>query len=178
MSSENLNLFNNTIEGPLPTGIGTLLELTVLELGSNFLTGTIPTEIGNLFNLDVLSVYMNFLGGTIPTELGQLGFLRTLVIENNELTGPIPTEIGVLFSLGRCHSRNNRSQYLPRCNNIAKLIDFVSLVQRCGQRLDRNPSYTNFLSRCNDFNISFTKSAVWSHTDGDRTTGVPTSFPH
>ena len=52
------------------------------------LDGTIPTELGRLTKLEILDLELNKLSGTIPTELGNLGD-TLLVLDLNEK--PIPT---------------------------------------------------------------------------------------
>ena len=51
-----LVLGRNQLTGEIPTGLGSLSNLTVLSLSSNQLTGEIPAELGNLSNLTVLSL--------------------------------------------------------------------------------------------------------------------------
>jgi len=43
-----LNIEGNQIAGSIPTEVGQMIDLEVLELNGNQLTGTIPTEIGLL----------------------------------------------------------------------------------------------------------------------------------
>ena len=47
---------------------------------NNRLTGTIPTEIGFLTFLDILDLSDNSLNGKIPPELYMLKFLRNLLL--------------------------------------------------------------------------------------------------
>nr|DAD29545.1 TPA_asm: hypothetical protein HUJ06_031013 [Nelumbo nucifera] len=49
-----LNLTNNQFEGPIPMEIMKLAELQGLRVGKNKLNGTIPTDIGLLSNLRIL----------------------------------------------------------------------------------------------------------------------------
>ena len=67
-------LFNN-IEGEIPTSIGQLNNLEVLELSFNKLYGTLPAELGNLQNLKLLAFNGNGLNGSIPSTLGNLSNL-------------------------------------------------------------------------------------------------------
>ena len=94
-----LNLWDNGLNGTIPTVLGDLANLTELSLGFNQLTGTIPTELGNLANLTELTLAFNLLSGSIPTELGNLANLTALRLARNKLTGPIPTELGNLANL-------------------------------------------------------------------------------
>jgi Leucine-rich repeat (LRR) protein/ribosomal protein L35AE/L33A len=99
-----IRLYNNELGGTIPTELGNLSDLTLLDLSTSWispvkLTGTIPTELGNLSNLMWLALYNNELTGTIPTELGNLSNLTSLSLGSNDLTGTIPTELGNLSNL-------------------------------------------------------------------------------
>ena len=87
-------------EGPIPSEIGYLTNLTTLQLCGNQLTGSIPEEIGNLTNLTELWIANHpQLSGSIPEEIGNLTNLEYLWLHNNELIGSIPEEIGNLTKL-------------------------------------------------------------------------------
>ena len=55
--------------GKIPSGIGKLDMLTVLDLSDNKISGSIPVEIYDLVNLEVLNLSGNLLGGEIAPEL-------------------------------------------------------------------------------------------------------------
>lgn len=85
---------------PVPPELGTLANLTWLELNNNDLTGSIPSELGALANLTDLGLGDNDLTGEIPPELGNLASLENLDLAYNRLlTGSIPPELGGLTSL-------------------------------------------------------------------------------
>ena len=44
----------------------------MLSLASNFFAGSIPSEMGRLTNLSLVDLEINNLRGTIPTEMGLL----------------------------------------------------------------------------------------------------------
>ena len=48
LNSENLQLYKNNLEGPIPTELGKMSNLNELRLNGNFLSGTIPKQLGNL----------------------------------------------------------------------------------------------------------------------------------
>jgi Leucine-rich repeat (LRR) protein len=73
---ERLRVTINELEGPIPTEIGRLTNLDVLDAGRNLLTGTIPTEIGLMANLNTLGLEDNRLNGTIPAVIGDLQDMR------------------------------------------------------------------------------------------------------
>jgi Leucine-rich repeat (LRR) protein len=77
-------------------------ELTVIHtiyLPSMGLKGKLPTEIGLLSGLQVLDLYNNDLIGTVPTTIGKLPGLTDLVLHDNYLTGPIPSWLSEVTTL-------------------------------------------------------------------------------
>ncbi|KAI4321861.1 hypothetical protein MLD38_035193 [Melastoma candidum] len=84
-------LSNNRINGTIPTEIGRLIRLHVLDLSSNNITGTIPSSISGLENIEVLDLSNNDLHGSIPASLDKLTFLSKFSVANNHLTGRVPT---------------------------------------------------------------------------------------
>ena len=56
-------------------------------------------ELGSLSNLTELDLHDNNLSGGIPAELGSLSNLTRLELGNNELSGEIPAELGSLSNL-------------------------------------------------------------------------------
>uniref|UniRef100_A0A6N2M4U9 non-specific serine/threonine protein kinase n=1 Tax=Salix viminalis TaxID=40686 RepID=A0A6N2M4U9_SALVM len=89
-----LNLLNNSLYGSIPSHIGNLSKLTIVDLSVNNISGFIPSEIGmlkigKLGSLTILDLSSNKLSGTIPTSLGNLRSLSALSFFNNSLVGPI-----------------------------------------------------------------------------------------
>ncbi|CAI9114529.1 OLC1v1015272C1 [Oldenlandia corymbosa var. corymbosa] len=84
-------LKSNHLSGDIPTEIGLLKFIHVLDLSDNNFTGTIPSTISNLTNLEKLDLSDNQLSGEIPASLGSLHFLSSFNVANNNLQGPIPT---------------------------------------------------------------------------------------
>ena len=94
-----------------------------MRLSGVGLSGTIPSELGNLANLTVLDLSRNQLGGTIPSQLGDLAGLSQLWLINNQLTGPIPPELGDLANLSRLWLGDNRltGQIPPELGGLTNL---------------------------------------------------------
>jgi hypothetical protein len=61
-----LDLDNNNLNGPLPTELGNLTNLTVLDLDGNQLSGPLPPFLGNLNNLIILDLSNNNFAGPVP----------------------------------------------------------------------------------------------------------------
>ena len=107
-----LELQSLGLKGIIPTQIGKLTGLKVLDLSGNQLTGAIPTQIGKLTALTELKLSGNQLGSgppaagearsvftDIPTQVGKLTKLTTLDLSHNRLWGHIPTQLGNLLEL-------------------------------------------------------------------------------
>ena len=91
---------SNILFGSLPTEIGMLNQLEVLDFSQNELTGSIPVEYNSLTNLRELRLHRNQLTGQVPGKfLDNLEQLQQLYLFENQLSGPIPTQIAMLRSL-------------------------------------------------------------------------------
>ena len=93
--------------GRVPSSIGRLENLEMLNLSSNQLFGRLPESIGSLTKLEALGLFDNQLFGDIPESIGNLTALRELVLSNNELGGAIPESISKLAQLEVLQLQNN-----------------------------------------------------------------------
>jgi Leucine-rich repeat (LRR) protein len=84
-------LNNNTLSGNIPSEVGLLKVLHVLDLSNNNFTGNIPDQISDLTNLERLDLSSNHLSGGIPASLLGLHFLSSFSVAYNDLQGPIPS---------------------------------------------------------------------------------------
>ena len=96
---EILDLYGNRLSGGIPSELGSLFRVEILQLGNNQLSGEIPPDLGGLSNLEILSLEYNQLDSEIPSELGGLSRLELLRVEGNRLTGEVPSELGRLSEL-------------------------------------------------------------------------------
>lgn len=103
-----LELYTNELDGTIPSALGDMLSLEVLDLGHNELNGNIPSEIGDLVNLEIMHLQSNQLDGDIPIELGDLVNLTLLNLQNNLLTGNIPADLGDLVNLHTLNLTGNQ----------------------------------------------------------------------
>ena len=106
----------------LPPEIGNLTALTLLDLGGNKLTA-LPPEIGNLTGLTELRLPDNELS-SLPPEIGNLTALIALSLHNNELSS-LPAGIGNLTALTSLSLRSNELTNLP--SEISNLTALTSL---------------------------------------------------
>jgi Leucine-rich repeat (LRR) protein len=87
---------SSAVTGSIPTELCSLTNLKVMSMSLNRLSNSIPSCLGDLRNLEVLNVAVNGLTGSIPTELCQLSNLNTMYLTLNSLSGSIPPCLGSL----------------------------------------------------------------------------------
>nr|POE55333.1 putative inactive leucine-rich repeat receptor kinase xiao [Quercus suber] len=96
------------IRRQIPMGIGSLKNLTLLDLSYNKLSGNLPSTLGGLEELQRLYLGDNNIGGNIPEELCQLIKLGELFLSNNKISGSIPNCIGNLNLLQKLNLSYNK----------------------------------------------------------------------
>eukprot|EP00268_Persea_americana_P003478 TRINITY_DN11053_c0_g1_i2.p1 TRINITY_DN11053_c0_g1~~TRINITY_DN11053_c0_g1_i2.p1 ORF type:complete len:793 (-),score=87.60 TRINITY_DN11053_c0_g1_i2:154-2532(-) len=87
-----IDLSMNQLVGNIPSQVGDLKELHLLNLSNNFLSGSIPESFQNLKNIESLDLSHNKLVGTIPPQMIELHSLSTFNVSFNSLSGMIPYE--------------------------------------------------------------------------------------
>ncbi|KAH7657210.1 Non-specific serine/threonine protein kinase protein, partial [Dioscorea alata] len=90
---------NNALYGTIPSEIGRLHSLRLLNLSYNSFHGAIPANLSHCSSLITIQLEYNQLTGSIPSELGSTPKLKSLALDNNKLTGVIPRSLGNLSSL-------------------------------------------------------------------------------
>nr|XP_033508826.1 receptor-like protein Cf-9 homolog [Nicotiana tomentosiformis] len=85
-----IDLSSNKFEGQIPSIMGDLIALRVLNLSHNGLQGCIPKSLGNLSVVESLDLSVNKLSGEIPQQLASLTSLAFLNLSHNHLQGCIP----------------------------------------------------------------------------------------
>ena len=111
------------LSGAIPSELGSLSSLVLLNLGRNALSGAIPPELARLSNLEELDLHRNDLSGGIPPELGSLSNLVELNLAINDLSSEIPPELGDLSNLRRLNLGSNdlSGELPPELGNLASL---------------------------------------------------------
>lgn len=119
-----LVLRENGHVGSIPTELGNLTALRVLDLHGNQLVLTIPKSFQRLQNLQLFDLSHNSLSGAIP-EL-KLPKLRILDLGYNALHGQIPEGFSQCGSLLKMDlSRNRLTKQIP--DSIGKLANLILL---------------------------------------------------
>ncbi|XP_011097228.1 receptor kinase-like protein Xa21 [Sesamum indicum] len=109
-----LNVTKNSLQGRIPANLSQCGELQELDLSYNFIAGSIPEELGRLSNLRHLAVDHNNLTGRIPASLGNFSKLEYFYLHENDLVGEIPVELGKLASVTVMALRgNNHTGSIP-----------------------------------------------------------------
>ncbi|XP_021288801.1 probable LRR receptor-like serine/threonine-protein kinase At4g26540 [Herrania umbratica] len=125
-SLQYVDISDNRLTGPLTHSIGSLTELTKLNLGKNQLSGRIPSEILSCSKLQLVNLGDNGFFGEIPKELGQLPALEiSLNLSCNQFSGEIPSEFSGLSKLGALDLSHNK--FNGKLDVLASLLNLVSL---------------------------------------------------
>ncbi|KAK4341941.1 hypothetical protein RND71_037757 [Anisodus tanguticus] len=119
-----VDISDNRLTGSLSPSVGSLTELTKLNLGKNQLSGRIPAEIVSCSKLQLLDLGYNGLSGDIPKELGDIPSLEiSLNLTCNQFTGVIPSEFSGLSKLGNLDlSHNKLTGNLDVLTNLQNLV--------------------------------------------------------
>ncbi|CAK7352768.1 unnamed protein product [Dovyalis caffra] len=103
-----LELNDNQLTGHIPPELGKLTDLFDLNVANNQLEGPIPDNLSSCTNLNSLNVHGNKLNGTIPRALQRLESMTYLNLSSNNIKGPIPIELSRIGNLDTLDISNNR----------------------------------------------------------------------
>lgn len=105
---EKLSLANNVqIGGAIPTDLGQMPNLKVLDLTNCRFEGTIPPELAGATLLEEVYLNRNYLQGAVPTEFSALENLQVLRLDSNVNIQSVPTavcQIGIPTLLAGCEA--------------------------------------------------------------------------
>nr|KYP69465.1 putative LRR receptor-like serine/threonine-protein kinase At4g20940 family [Cajanus cajan] len=88
---EYLDVSNNSLEGVLPSEIGRMGGLKLLNLARNGFSGQLPNELNKLNYLEYLDLSDNKFTGNIPDKLSSS--LTEFNVSNNDLSGRVPENL-------------------------------------------------------------------------------------
>lgn len=132
-----LSIRNSSLEGNLPSVLGSFSKLNTVDLSSNRLDGPIPHSFFASMTLTNLNLSGNLLTGPIPIDgshtsellvLSSSPPMESLDLSNNLLMGGLPSDIGNWGRLKLLNlAYNNLSGQLP--NELSRLsgLDYLNL---------------------------------------------------
>ncbi|CAI5503861.1 unnamed protein product, partial [Closterium sp. Naga37s-1] len=106
-----LSFIGNNLEGYLPKGWSTLVNLLELYLKSNQFHGTIPETFSALTSLTIIDLSWNQLSGSIPPAFASS--VQSITLTYNAFSGPIPPHLVALPNLSELQISNNMFTGIP-----------------------------------------------------------------
>lgn len=159
-----ISIRNNSLEGLLPSTLGSYPKLTTIDLSSNRFDGQIPYSFFTSMSITNVNLSGNHLTGPIPLQgshtsellvLPSIPPMESLDLSDNALSGGLPSDLGNWGRLKLLNlARNNLSGPLP--NELSKLtiLEYLDLSHNNfnGQIPGGLPSSLKFLNfSYNDF---------------------------
>ncbi|XP_028078966.1 receptor-like protein 14 [Camellia sinensis] len=125
-----INLYGNAFEGSIPSSIGKMRILEVLDLSSNNLSGEVPKQLViNCRSLHSLVLSNNKFHGRMFSDDFKLTQLEYLRLNDNQFTGPLTN---VVFNLSELYlldiSDNNMSGKI--LGSMSNMIGLKTLIMR------------------------------------------------
>ncbi|KAL0306806.1 UNVERIFIED_CONTAM: putative LRR receptor-like serine/threonine-protein kinase [Sesamum radiatum] len=118
------------IKGTLPSEIGNLSSLILLDIGGNELRGLIPATFGGLRSLQKLYLNQNKLQGSISNNLCNLENLYFVNLMENRLSGQLPGCFGSIASLRQIYlARNAFTSNVPSTFWLNSDVQFLDLSE-------------------------------------------------
>ncbi|PHT99693.1 hypothetical protein BC332_29481 [Capsicum chinense] len=124
------DISNNKIQGELPTNIGSIFpNLFVSIMFNNMLEGLLPSSFADMKNLACLDLSYNKLKGQIPIRLGRKGSkIYVLKLSNNLLEGEIFPVLANISNLQYLYlDGNNFSGPIPQALVTAPFLSILDL---------------------------------------------------
>jgi hypothetical protein len=123
-----LDISNCQFSGLLPSEIGSLSNVIDFNVGNNLFTGPIPTEIMGMAHATSISVGRNAFSGEIPASIADIGALEALKMNECRFSGPIPPQITALDKLSTLDfSQNALKGGIPSAFGTMSLLEKLYL---------------------------------------------------
>lgn len=122
-----LELYQNHLDGTLPSDLRKLTALRSVQFWENNLRGDLPSQLSELSQLETFYAQRNRLTGRVPSSWGALKKLAYLGLDDNLLTGPLPPQLGDMTALQDLGlSYNNITGGIPK--ELGKLANLSYLA--------------------------------------------------
>ncbi|KAL8508493.1 hypothetical protein ACS0TY_018936 [Phlomoides rotata] len=113
-----LDLANNRLEGSIPDSLGRILSLEELDESHNDLTGEVPKSLEALLYLTYLNASFNDLSGEIPNGGPFVNFTRQSFMSNKALCGASRFQVPPCLLRSRKKSRRKRKLLITMCTTL------------------------------------------------------------
>ncbi|MEM7102425.1 MAG: hypothetical protein AAF502_04770 [Bacteroidota bacterium] len=151
-----LALNGNNLTGAIPSELGDLDALEIIQMVGNQITGAIPESIGNLVDLRELIMFANSLDQPLPDAFGAMTQLQIVQMSSNAISGPLPPTLAGVSSLMILNlSDNQLSGALPSTfENASSLLNldlsFNNLIDAIPAEIGRMTSLQTLLLNNNE----------------------------
>ncbi|CDP22121.1 unnamed protein product, partial [Coffea canephora] len=132
---QNLQAFENSFTGSLPSEVGKLIHLVDFNVSHNQFSGDISMSLADCSDLENLFMQSNFFRGTVPPNMASCKSIQRLDLSSNNLTGPIPKEFEKLQFLRYLNlSYNDIEGEIPNTGvfSNASQISLIGNNKLCG----------------------------------------------
>ena len=135
-----LRLGGNNLTGSLPSEIGNLPQLTLIELPFNNLEGIIPVEMESLSRMNFIDFRDNQMFGTVPAGFSNFSDLSIFVISGNFFEGKLPDFTGNLSSNDFLWFENNKFQFGDFDEEFTSYQNIINFLYTPQKPLDPKPN--------------------------------------
>ncbi|XVE88274.1 hypothetical protein DITRI_Ditri19aG0056400 [Diplodiscus trichospermus] len=154
MQLEKISVSTNRLSGRIPSFLGNITTLKILDLEANDFSGQVPPELGKLVNLETFRINDNSLNGSIPDFIHNWSNLTRLEIQGSGLEAPIPSSISGLQNMDILiiSDINGTNQPFPDLRNMMGIMRII--LKKCGIS-GQIPEYVWEMSALHFLDLSF-----------------------